>query len=396
MGVLFNIVLSLTALAAPPTILPWGGATPAPTPTPTPYKGPMRATLACAEGVRNFPFLKTWVAKLDNFVAPTEIGSTEGSLFYAIGATTVGKNAVEAWKTDAFTAPVDSKGKGGSIESAWLGEWTAGTLKVEPGPGFSRIKVGNKGSDTSQMGGRTNTGLRPADPAIQGYAANAIGETGKAGAFARLWSQLHSPAELALLEACGLSRCMIKFNDEELKTINGASHQYRLTHFRALLEKRIDEYRKVGHIWAYEGTHAPMDWQDLPISPAFPAKFDTHFWEPANRTAYGYEVLDAEPGHHKPVTGIFSRQCEKRGQGAQAFTACTDIVVYNNHYFDFWARLVFFFPWCDVQVALVYETLDIDQIKESRVVRVLFGGEMRNLMAQLLETRLKRMHMLGF
>ncbi|MBI3555259.1 MAG: hypothetical protein HY074_03210 [Deltaproteobacteria bacterium] len=71
-------------------------------------------------------------------------------------------------------------------------------------------------------------------------------------------------------------------------------------------------------------------------------------------------------------------------------------MIYNNHYFDFWARLVFFFPWCDAQVVLAYETLDIDQIKESRVVRVLFGGEMRNLMGLMLETRLKRLHMLGF
>jgi hypothetical protein len=189
---------------------------------------------------------------------------------------------------------------------------------------------------------------------------------------------------------------MIKFDDPELKAVTGASHQYRLGHFRALIENRVHDFQKQGHIWAYEGTYKPLEWVDLPISSDFPAKYDTHFWQPVNRKFFGYDVLDAEPGHHKPVVGLFTRQCEKRGVGAGQFTACTDIVLYNNHYFDFWARLVFFFPWCDVKVAMAYETMDIDQIKESRMVRILFGGEMRKLMGQLLETRLKRLHMLGY
>jgi hypothetical protein len=45
---------------------------------------------------------------------------------------------------------------------------------------------------------------------------------------------------------------------------------------------------------------------------------------------------------------------------------------------------------------MAYETMDIDQVKGSRAVRILFGGEMRKLMGMLLETRLKHLHMLGF
>jgi hypothetical protein len=39
--------------------------------------------------------------------------------------------------------------------------------------------------------------------------------------------------------------------------------------------------------------------------------------------------------------------------------------------------------------------MDIDQIKESRLVRVLFGSEMRDLLGEALEARLRHLHMAG-
>lgn len=364
-------------------------------------KGAYQARLACEVGLRNFPFLKPWVAKLENFVAPTEVGSTEGSLFFAVGATSVAPNVIELWQKDAYRLNVDWKGKGGTIESGWLGPFPKDALgKVKPGPGYATVQESGSSSTqpSSEMGARRAVVSGQTEPALSGYAAEIIrGKPGAAltGAWPRFWSELFSSQELELLEKCTEQSCKIKLGDEERKAVAGSSHQYRVAKFQQQLQKRVEEFQKFGRVWAYEGAHGPMDWQDLPVSSIFPTILDTHFWIPKDRGSLAYDVLDAEPGHHKPVTGLFSRQCEKRGQGAKAYTACTDIGLYNNHYFDFWARLVYFFPWCDVQVALVYETLDIDQIKESRVVRVLFGAEMRKLMGQLLETRLKRLHMLG-
>src|ERR1019366_4304504 len=143
--------------------------------------------------------------------------------------------------------------------------------------------------------------------------------------------------EIALLDECTVGVCKIKFDDEELKRVTGASHQYRLHQFKKEGDGRLEDFRKNGRLHAYEGTHAPQDWQDLTISPVIPTKFNTTFWLPHNRDQYGYDILDSDPGHFKPVVGLFSRQCEQRGEGVQTYTVCTDLILYNNHYFDFWA-----------------------------------------------------------
>lgn len=360
------------------------------------HKGPLRATVGCESGIANFPFLKPWVERLENFIAPVETGTLEGSLFYAVGVTTVSKGAEAAWRGDAVVLPLEGKRKGGRLETAWLGEVPATAPGVEPGPGYARVGRNNTATTTAKESARKSVIVGPGEPALANYGAAAIHEAGKIGSWARLWSLFYSPMELALLETCADADCKIKFDDQERKVVTGASHQYRLDQFRHVIQVRLADFQKLGRVQAYEGTHAPLDWQDLPIGPLFPAKLGTHFWLPHDRRSYGYEYLDAEPGHHKPVTALFNRQCEKRGEGAGAYTVCTDLVLYNNHYFDFWARIVLFFPWCDAQVAMAYETVDIDQIKASRMARVVFGGEMRRLQGELLETRLKHLHMLGF
>ena len=166
-------------------LLPQAGATPAA--DPKAYAGPYRATLACGEGVKSFPFLKPWVAKLENFVAPFEIGSTEGSLFFAIGVTTAGKNAVNMWRGDSFRATIDYKAKGGTIESTWLGGLPPAAPPIVQGPGYSVVHKGlNRGGSTSsQAGSRRSTTAGSTEPAIQGYGAASIADLAKAGPWPR-------------------------------------------------------------------------------------------------------------------------------------------------------------------------------------------------------------------
>lgn len=358
-----------------------------------------RVTLNCAEGRKSFPFLKPWVEKLENFAAPVETGMVEGSLFYSIGATAVGKRAVSAWQEDVVTLPLEAKQKDGRLESVWLGEWPQTLPSVQPGPGSASIERNRLPLPTQKEAARKSVVMSSSDHGIKDLGFKSYSPSrdlkGQSPYWARVWKLLFSPEEVGLLEACSASNCKIKFTDTELKEVVGASHQYRLEHFKRILQARVDEFRKNGKLWEYEGTKESTDWQNIRLSQAFPPQLNTHFWLPRDRSTYGYEHLDAEPGHHKPVTALFSRQCEKRGDGAGSYTVCTDLVLYNNHYFDFWGRIVLFFPWCDTQVALAYETLDIDQLKSSRMVRAIFGSEMRRLVGELLETRLKRLHMLG-
>lgn len=330
---------------------------------------PPVAPRACPAGAKNFPFLKPWVDKLGNFVVPYEVGSNEGSLFFAVGATAVPKGTAERWKTDSVTLPIEWKRTPAKLETAWLGPEVTLAPSVNRGPG------------------------KP----LQAAAPETLLEAAKRapGYWARLWSRLFAPEELELLSKCTRKGCKIKFNDEELKAVAGASNQYRLNQYRDILKTRIERYKSQGQIYAYEGSAGALQWEDLPVSAPFPSQLGTHFWLPRDRKSFGYEVLDAEPGHHKPVTALFSRQCERRGSGDMAFTACTDLVLYNNHYFDFWGRIVLFFPWCDGEIVLAYEAVDVDQVKSSRTMRVLFGSEMRKLFGVLLETRLRRLHMLG-
>ena len=308
--------------------------------------GPTQATLSCAEGLKNFPFLKPWVEKLGNFETPVESGNTNSSLFYTIGATVANRNASELWKKDSGVLYFDWKGNHSKLESRYLGAFSKiNTVKSE---------------------------------------------------WERLWRLLYSPSEMELLDSCSADDCKIKFDDLEVKQVASTPQKRRLQTFKEVIEQRINAYEKAGAIYLYEGNSKPLSWENMPISADVLEVFGKHFELPKDRRSFGYELFDGEPGHHKPVVGIFSRQCGQVGTGSKAFTECTDMVVYNNHYFDFWARKVLFFPWCGTQIALAYETVDVDQIKHSEVVRILFGSQMRELMGVLLETRLKRLHMLGF
>lgn len=360
-----------------------------------------KAQLSCKEGLARFPYLKPWVEKLQNFRAPVEVGTIKGSLFFALGAVAVRPGAAEHWKTDSVVLPVPIKSREGKIETAWLGSLSEKKpALVKQGPGAAPIKVGRGTRDSSQGTARRGMELKPSEAVdLRRHGVESILGAGPIGpAWTRFWSLLYSNEELELLSNCKIDDCKIKFDPSELKQITGSSHQYRLDQFKKIMDERIASFQKQGHIRGYEPGHSPLDWQDLPIASSYPSQHGSHLWLPANRTQFGYELLDAEPGRHKPVLGLFSRQCEKRkvptGPDGE-FTVCTDLVVYNNHYFDFWSRILLFFPWCGAEVALVYETMDIDQLKGSSMVRILFGGQMRELMGVLLETRLKRLVMLG-
>lgn len=326
---------------------------------------PARAPKACPAAEKNFPYLKPWVAKLGNFIAPYEVGSNDGSLFFSVGATYAETGASALYQKDSVTLPVQVNKRQGKLETAWLGNLQSSFAMPKPGP-----------SQDLQEAAKTMAEKSP-------------------GPWARFWTQIFAPLEIDLLSECSRSSCKIKLSDAELKTVTGAANQYRLVFYRQAIMKRAEAYRANGSIYAYEGSHGPLEWEDLPIDSRFPAQIATRFWRPAERSSFGYEVLDAEPGHHKPVAALFSRQCEKRGTGEGSYTLCTDLVVYNNHYFDFWGRITMFFPWCGGEIALAYEAVDVDQIKGSRVARVFFGSEMRRLFGLLLETRLRRIHMLG-
>lgn len=331
---------------------------------------PARPPKACLAGEKNFPYLKSWVDRLGNFVAPYEVGSNDGSLFFAIGATYLKKRgAAELWKKDSVTLPVLVKKRDGRLETGWLGAAQTSFVPPKQGPDADLAAAARQMAEKSP------------------------------GFWARFWTQIFTPLEIDLLSNCSKHDCKIKLAEFELKAITGAAKQYRLSLYQQAIMKRVEAYRATGSIYAYE-THkkapaGPLEWEDLPIDPKFPTQLGTHFWRPSERSSYGYEVLDAEPGHHKPVTALFSRECSQRGSGDGAYTLCTDLVLYNNHYFDFWGRIVVFFPWCGGEIALAYEAVDVDQIKGSRVARVLFGGEMRRLFGLLLETRLRRLHVLG-
>lgn len=352
--------LPLGGAALPPpevaSVAPLTGAVPQP-------------KLSCAEGLKAFPFLKAWVAKLDNFSAPVDVGNDEGSLVYAMGATSVHKGVASAWSKDTVVIPIEWNGHAGNLETAWLGAPPdkAAEPMVKAGPGDARAIM---------------LEARSGDPA-------------RAGRWSRFWSLLYSPAEIGLLSACTTQDCKIKLSRAELKAVAGSDGQYRLMKFAQALDARLDDFQKRGYVHAYEGRDLPLGWLDTRLGSVFPSPLATHFWLPQDRAQFGYDFLDPAPGFYKPIVGVYSRSCEKRGPDTAAYTACADLVVYNNHYFDFWGRLVLFFPWCDAEVALAYEMADVDQMKESRIARVLFAGEIRDLLGRLLEVRLKRLHVLG-
>lgn len=336
---------------------------------------PLRATNACAEGVKNYPFLKQWVAKFENFIAPVETGAIQGSLIYALGATTVGKKALDPWRTERVTLDLGWKEKNGKFETQWLGSIPAKALPANA----SLVRAG------------------PGGESIGAFAKPPLEISGGDPQWGRMWSLFFSPAELDLLLRCGTpGDCKIKFNEAEMKRVFAVSHQYRLNQFYSIILKRLESFAKTGDIWSYEGTDVPLAWREMRFNIKDFAQFSTHFWLPDDRSTFGYEMLDAEPGRHKPVVSIFNRSCSKRADGPNAPMACQDLVLYNNHYFDFWARVIFFFPWCETQIALVYEVLDVDQLKGRKLVSMLFGSDMRKSVETLVETRLKRLHMLGF
>ena len=296
---------------------------------------------SCPAALKTFPFLKPWAQKLENFSTPTTTGNTSDSLLYAIGATLVKKGAASRWMGDSFKQPVQS----GRYETKVLGDYN------------------NSSTD---------------------------------GLWNGFWTALLTPVERELLSQCKAGNCKIKFNDHELEAI-GANEtpKGRETLFRDIVGRRVTHYKTNGTLASYEGSTEFSAVEKVLLGREFPRELAKEFWFPKERKFFGFEVLDSQPGRHRPVTALFSRHCESRGQGKAAYTACSDLVIYNNHYFDFWGRIVLFFPWCDNELALAYESADVDQLKSSRVARMLFGGEMRQLFGLLLETRLRRLHMLG-
>lgn len=296
---------------------------------------------ACPAAVKTFPFLKPWAEKLSNFAMPTAIGQASDSLLYSIGVTTAKKGVAELWMKDSGALKISS----GKFETTFLGE--------------------------------------PQSKA-------------QSGGWSRLWERYLAPVERELLARCRPGHCKVKLNDHEVEAMGAnTTNQGREALFRDIVRHRIENFKKSGMVAAYEGTTEALRWASLPLGRDFPNELGQSFTAPQVRNNYGFEVLDAQPGKHKPVTALFSRHCEKKQHGQSAYTACTDFVVYNNHYFDFWGRIVLFFPWCNGELVMVYESADIDQLKGSRVARLVFGGEMRRLFGLLLEARLQRLHMLG-
>jgi hypothetical protein len=330
------------------------------------FSSALAASDSCSDGIKNFPFLRPWAEKLSNFAAPYESSSMEGSgkesYFYAFGATLAGPGVLNAWMTDAFEQPIEWQKKQGSIQSRGVGLWG------------QEVLGGRSGDSTPNY--------------LEGWN--------------KLREALDSSVERGLIERCAdRGSCKVKLDEAEMKAIASQSSSARSRKLHDLIEARVRAFIEKGELKAYEGTSSAYRPNTVPVNNGFfsklqpkPARAGLEFGP--DRSFFGFDVLELEPGTKKQGLGIFSRGCEKNGEGSQAYTRCVDLVVYNNHYFDFWGRTVFFFPWCGKTLVLAYETMDVDQVHGSRVIRVLFGGQIRELVGRLLEARLKRLHMLGF
>lgn len=303
----------------------------------------------CAEGLRSYPQLKSWVSRLKNFAAPVEAGRVEGSFLYAIGATLSGPGALEAWKKASADLRITWKKDDGSLDSRALSALVPKTM-----------------SGISDNGG-----------------------------WEALWKTLMHPLEKELLTSCGSSRCKIKFNDKENAALVSVPAASRETKFWEVISARLEAFRVRGEVYSYEKTSSPIDLNGVPRSAEAPIHEPFFVPSASDRLATFFEVLDADPSQ-KRVSGIYNRTCRPGSGPTEKATVCQDLVLYNNHYFDFWARQVVFFPWCGGFVVVAYETADVDEFKGAKLAQILFGVELKKLLEIVLETRIRYVHMLGF
>jgi hypothetical protein len=92
-------------------------------------------------------------------------------------------------------------------------------------------------------------------------------------------------------------------------------------------------------MYIYIAVRADAGWLIFPAAIVFST-------DPGGGATRAVEQLSMEQRRHKPVTGVYARTC---GEGAGVWagsSVCQDLVVYNNHYFDFWGRKIIFVPWC--------------------------------------------------